>query len=199
MNFNFHQPFWEKEHHWAFNWTLKHSILSQASSHQSFPFMCRHQISEPIHKITGFACASKISAPVRVIDCSVCLAIFRHHRGLREPQKVSLNLSLKLCHPFFPLFPTELIRSQLFSCSGVKFLSVRHPSPPPAPSKITHTNTALCSADYCDILIKTDLKGRSQCYHVNPHRSFTLFKQIRRGLYPFGSAKSNSFTTKGGL
>lgn len=73
--------------------------LNSLASLQSFPFMCRHQISEPIHKVSGFACASKISAAVRVIDCSVCLAIFRHHRGLREPQKVSLNLSLKLCHP----------------------------------------------------------------------------------------------------
>lgn len=146
--------------------------------------MCRHQISEPIHKVTGFVCASKISAAVRVIDCSACLAIFRHRGGLREPQKVSLNLSLKLCHPFFPLFPTELIRSQLFSCSGVKFLSVPLNQPHPlAPSKIT--NAGLRSADYCDILIKSGLKGRSHCYHINPHRSFTLFKQIRWGLYPF--------------
>lgn len=83
----------------------------------------------------------------------------------------------------FPLFPTELIRSQLFSCSGVKFLSVPlnlPPPSPPAPSKIT--NTVFCSADYCDILIKNDLKGRSHCYPLNPHRSFTLFKQIHGGI-----------------
>lgn len=54
-------------------------------------------------------------------------------RGLREPQKVSSNVSLKLCHPFSSLFPTELIHFQLFSCSGVKFLPV--PLDPPIPSK----------------------------------------------------------------
>lgn len=100
----------------------------QVSNHFHSYADIRYQ--SPFTKVTGFACASKISAAVRVIDCSVCLAIFRHHGGLREPQKVSLNLSLKLCHPFFPFFPTELIRSQLFSCSGVKFLSVPFNQPP---------------------------------------------------------------------
>ncbi len=102
----------------------------------------------------------------------------------------------------FPLFPTELIRSQLFSCRGVKFLSVppQPPPPPPlppAPSKIT--NTVLCSADYCDTLIKSDLKWRSHCYRVNPHRSFTLFKQIRRGIVSIRPGKIQLLLHKGGI
>lgn len=72
----------------------------QVSNHFHSCADIRYQ--SPFTKVTGFACAGKISAAVRVIDCSVCLAISRHHGGLREPQKVSLNLSLKLCHPFFP-------------------------------------------------------------------------------------------------
>ena len=71
------------------------------------------------------------------------------------------------------------------------------PHSPPAPSKTT--NTALCSADYSDILIQSYLKGRSHCKCANPHWSFTLFKQIHQGLYLFGPAKSNSFSTMGGL
>lgn len=172
-------------------WSIK---FSQVSNHFHSCADIRYQ--SPFTKSLDLPVRVRLVRRCRLLtDCSVCLAIFRHRRGLREPQKVSLNLSLKLCHPFFPLFPTELIRSQLFSCIGVKFLSL-HPSLlPRAPSKIT--NTALCSADYCDILIKRDLKGRRHCNSVNPHRSFTLFKQIRQGLYPFGP--TNSFSTKGGL
>lgn len=120
-------------------------------------------------------------------------AVFRHgHRGLREPQKVSLNRSLKLCHPLFPPLlshTTNPLSAVFLSWSQIPPSSpLTNPPPPPPPSPPPlprhcqkNTNTALCCADYRDILIKSDLKGRSRCERVNPHRSFTLFKQIRRG------------------
>lgn len=44
----------------------------------------------------------------------------------------------------FSFFPTELIRSQLFSCSGVKFLSVKFlPSPPPPSTIKNHKHSSL--------------------------------------------------------
>lgn len=127
-----------------------------------------------------------------------------------------MNRSLKLCHPLFPpllshttnpLSAVFLSWSQIPPSSPLtKPRPPPPPPPPPPPSFPRHcqknTNTALCCADYRDILIKSDLKGRSHCERVNPHRSFTLFKQIRRGkrggLYPFRPAKSDSFFHKGG-
>lgn len=123
-----------------------------------------------------------------LIDRSVRPAVFRHgHRGLREPQKVNLNRSLKLCHPLFP--PLLSHTTNPLSAVFLSWSQIPPSSPltaaaatPPLPQHCQkNTNTALCCADYRDILIKSDLKGRSRCERVNPHRSFTLFKQIRRG------------------
>jgi len=187
-----HWPVLEKEYHWAFQWTLTHYILSQVSSHFHSCADIRYQ--------SPFTKSLDLPALVRLARQWGGYWLFRLSGYLSAPAEDlgslerSVWTSPSSCAIPFPLFPTELIRFQLFSCSGVKFLSSPRP-PPTAPSGIT--NTVLCSADCCDILIKSHLKGRSHCHGVNPHRSFTLFKQIRRGLSPFGSAKSDS--TKGGL
>lgn len=128
--------FWIKKSIEPFNghWSIKWSRL------QPFPFLCRNLISEPIHRVTGCACAGEISAAVRVIDRSVYLSA-PTAKDLGSHKRSVWTFPSSCAILFFRLFPTELIRSQLFSCSGVEFHSVPfnpHP-PPPAPSKKSQT------------------------------------------------------------
>lgn len=86
-----------------------------------------------VHRATGL---------VR-LAARVCPAVFLHvYRGLWGATKGQLEPlprphtpfslhQLKLCHH---CFPTELIRSQLFSCPGVKFLPVSPLNQKPLPS-----------------------------------------------------------------
>lgn len=93
----------------------------------------------------------------------------------------------------FPLcFPTELIRSQLFSCSGVKFpfsSPSTKPSPPPNPPALSPIKNHKHCSLHCWLLWhinKECFKRERSLLVANPHRSFTLFKQIHAGIVSVG-------------